>query len=101
MTLRALHRCLAKHQVGVTQTALHGFVQPLERIAGLAIVIEFGDRAQGRPAYGCVAIAARNSERPMRVARGAALQVLPEHPRQHAGQAAQHQGGRVASICGQ
>ena len=80
---------MAKYQVGVTQTALHGFVQTLQRIAGLAIVIEFGDRAQGRPAYGRVAIAAGNFERPMRVARRTPLKVLPEHPRQHAGQTGQ------------
>ena len=55
----------------------------------LAIVIEFGDRAQGRPAYGRVAIAAGNFERPMRVARRTPLKVLPEHPRQHAGQTGQ------------
>src|ERR1035441_2128038 len=32
MTRRALDRCLAKYEVGVTRTAFHCFVQPLERI---------------------------------------------------------------------
>ena len=85
MTLRTLNRCLAKYEVAVTRTALHFLVQPLERIAGLAIVIEFRDRAQRRPTYGCVAIAAGNGKRPMRAAHRAALQVLPEHPHQRAG----------------
>ena len=66
--------------LGVALTALHLGVHSLERVIGLAVVVELRRRAQRLPADGRVAVAASDIQRPVRAADRPALHVLLRQP---------------------
>ena len=74
VAIRALRSHIGENQLRVTQTALHFFVHASQRKFGLAIMVELGNGANGRPTRGSVATAARRLQRrSMRVGRRTSL----------------------------
>ena len=60
VAILALRSDVAEHHVGVARGAGDAFVQPAQWESRLGIVVEFRNSADGSPACGGVAVAARN-----------------------------------------
>ena len=75
MAIRAILAYIRKNRLQVTLRALHLFVQTSQRVFRF-VVIEFRYRANWLPTRRCVAILARNRQRPVRAPRAIPLRGL-------------------------
>ncbi len=75
MTVRAFRSHVGEHKLDVTRTAVHLLMHAAQRKTR-AVVIKFGNIADGLPTGVCMAIFARHLERAVRVAGGSAVSLL-------------------------